>query len=165
MLLALIAIVVTAGACVLVWRARRSAHHLAQEMVELRDRLAAAERAHLEAAAIRSTDAGRDEGENEALASRMIAFEASVRNTIENTAREQGAAPVSGDEALDAPRTRAIQHLEARGYENVAVIEMLNDGRLLIEAVRAGVTSKGYAVMEADGRVRVQFRTSLRAFP
>lgn len=163
LLLALIAIVVTVGACVLAWRARRASHHLALEMVELRDRLAEAERAHLEAADTVAAHRGHEDDDGDVMASRMVALEAQVRSTMQSASERHDAA--AGDEALDGPRMRVIKHLRRKGYDHVSVLEIRADGSMLVEADRGGVAAKGVAVLDADGRVRVRFQTSLRAFP
>ena len=63
-------------------------------------------------------------------------------------------------------RQQVRDHLRALGYERVAFLGAVEDGRVLVlEAERAGVTAKGRAVVAADGTVTFQALDTLRAFP
>jgi hypothetical protein len=156
-MLSILALVVASLACVAAWRAHRSSHRLALEMVQLRDRLAQAE-------------AGRDAAERRAkLARPAESVDSHLRDRVEavearlGAAMERDRAPMA-DGAHDL-RDEIRAHLSRQGYTRIAFLESGADGSVLVEAERHGTMTKGRAQVLSDGRVRLRSVSSVRAFP
>lgn len=158
--LAILASIVAGVAVVWAWRARAAALRLALEMIELRDRLAAVERAHLEAEEVTAVHRSRGTGVDPTLVPRLVALEDQVRKT--EIAPPASAAPEPTEED---PQTQVRKQLQRRGFERVVFLGTAEDGRYLVETERAGVVSKGHAELAADGVVHLRSMSSLRAFP
>jgi hypothetical protein len=158
LLLSILACVVALIAGVLSWRARRASLLLALEMIQLRDRLAAAERINREAAEAaqmqRTTAPPADAG----LLSRVIALEGRLRDALAGRA-----AP--GRDPGEDPRQHVRRELKRRGFHNISILGSADGGRYLVEAERSGVVSKGHAELVPDGTVHWHSLSSLRAFP
>lgn len=176
--LALVGLLLAAAACVLAWRARRSSHNLAREMIELRDRLAGAERGHL-AAEERAAEAAEVDASLERtvessfdpeLVQRLTSVEGQVRHLARGRTARVDPGPEPGPESAPEPQSedpRAVvrRHLEHRGFDSVSFLGRPRDGRHLVELERGGIVTKGHAEIAPDGSVRLHAISSLRAFP
>ena len=158
--LALLAFILAGAAVVWAWRARAAALRLALEMIELRDRLAEAERAHLDSEEVTALHRSRGADVDPSLVPRLVALEAQVRKAI-----VAPPAPAAPEPTEEDPKTRVRKQLERRGFERVDILGTVEDGRFLVETERAGVISKGHAEIDADGVVHLLGISSLRAFP
>lgn len=149
------------GASIAAVRAHRATERLALEMVQLRDRLAAAERAYRRAARAPTAEAGDERtAVDAAWTTRVMDLESRLR-----AAMEREAVSPATDAGADDARSAVRAWLRAAGYERVAVLEAYEDGSLLVEAERGGATSKGRAELLPDGSVRFDAISSVRAFP
>ena len=129
-------------------------------MVQLRDRLAAAE-AHrddaLDAAERAVESAARGDP---SLTTRIDALEARLRS------QAVASVTVQAPTEETPPEEIVRRHLQREGYTHVTIIDTDEEGRLLVEAERDGITRKGRVRIDANGRmVRWQPVSSLRAFP
>ena len=158
--LALLAFLLAGVAVVWAWRARAAALRLALEMIELRDRLAEAERAHLDSEEVTALHRSRGAVVDPSLLPRLRALEAQVRKAMVAPATPAGSEPREED-----PQTRVRNQLERRGFERVDFLGEAEDGSFLVVTERAGVISKGHAELRADGVVHLRDISSLRAFP
>lgn len=156
-LLSILALVIAGLACVAAWRAHRSSHRLALEMIHLRDRLAHAE-AGREAAERRAKHARPAESVDSHLRERVEAVEARLGAALE---RDRAAVAEGTQDVRDEIRA----HLSRQGYTRIAFLEGGPDGSVLVEAERHGNTTKGRAHVLSDGRVRLRSVSSVRAFP
>jgi hypothetical protein len=170
-IVSILALAFAAVACAAAVRTQRTVHRLAKALARewgLRTGPNAA-------------SAPRTGGEGEPLAEReewlkrsVEALEQRLRELLARTAGLEAQAPagptargpsarveVGGD-----PRERLRRHLEASGYEDVAVLPGLGrNGSLVFEARREGMPAKGSARVGADGRVEVRWAAPHRVFP
>jgi hypothetical protein len=158
LMLAILALALTLVCCVLTWRARRAALHLALEMIELRDRLAALEQAGIEAAESAALTRSDDRGPDATLLPRVLALEAQLRDALAGRT-----AP--GRDPSDDPRVHVRTQLKHRGFHSISILGAAGDGRFLVEAERGGIVTKGHAEIAPDGTVHWASLSSLRAFP
>ena len=176
LLFALIAIVLAAACCVLAARAWRRSHHLALEMIDLRARLARAERTQRE-------DERRSQADAEVSNARAGDVEDARLRDLESRVddlRGQLAHAVEANESL-AARAEALEHptdderdetldvrdlvrrgLRRQGYRRVRVTA---PNKVLVEAERNGIMAKGTAWVDAEGHVVLRSQSTLRAFP
>jgi len=158
--LALLACILAGVAVVWAWRARAAVLRLALEMIELRDRLAEVERAHLDSEEVTALHRSRGAVLDPGLVPRLVALETQVRKAM-----AAPSAPVAAERTEEDPQTRVRKQLERRGFERIAFLGAAEDGRFLVETERAGVISKGHAELDEDGVVHLRDISSLRAFP
>jgi len=157
------ACVVAAVALFIALNNRSATSRLALEMVQLRDKIA---RLHGQ------QDEQRERAEAEiadqaakvtsSITPRLDAMEQRTRELF-----ERGTPTRKGDTAEDPLDTSEIvrRHLRSRGYECVVLLSVEDDGRVLVEAERDGVASKGVARVTEEGEVDLRAVSSLRAFP
>ena len=158
LMLSILACVVAVLAGVLGWRARRASLRLALEMVELRDRLAVAERINREAAEAAQMERTVAPPADAGLLSRIITLEGQLRDAVAGRA-----AP--GMDPGEDPRQHVRRELKRRGFHSISILGSADGGRYLVEAERGGVVSKGHAEIVPDGTVHWHSLSSLRAFP
>lgn len=175
-LVGLVSVSGAAVAVVLAVRARRIAHHLALEMVQNRERLAALERAQregvrreLQAEGKRERPRSEDARVPELLG-RIAELERQTTLLLEEQeawhaqADAAGAAPAAADAPVEVGDL-VRRGLRQQGYRRVFVLDALPGGKVVVEAERAGTTAKGVAWVEPDGQVVLRSRSSHRAFP
>lgn len=148
-------------------------------MIQLRERLARAERTHrmeerrarAEAEVTNARSGETDDGRLKELEGRVENLRAQLAHAVE--ANESLAAraealehPEDGHrhEALDV-RELVRRGLRRQGYRRVRVIEVTADDRVLVEAERNGITAKGTASVDPDGHIVLRSQSTLRAFP
>ena len=158
LVLALVSVPLACAALVAAWRARAASHRLALEMVQLRDRLTAAE-AGREAAEARAAVAAPGPAVDGNLVARLDQLEAELR-----AAQARAPLRAAPSEGCDDLRTTVEERLRLQGFRRVTFLETLGGG-LVVEAERGGVTSKGRAEIRPDGTVHLRSISSVRAFP
>ena len=142
-------------------RTRRATREIARELVQLRDRLLRYER---------ESDGGGDAGSRaddaaelvEAMSARIETLEERLRGALERRV------PLSVDaDGSDTPELgdHVVAGLRRRGYQRVAVLDVREDGSVLVEAERDGIVAKGLARVGEDGAVELASVSSVRAFP
>ncbi len=164
--LAILALVAAAVAILLAWRSSRASHRLALEMVQLRDRLSAAETHYRELAEAAAHAPPQARAPDTTLAPRLEAVEDALEARL-RTARAHPTRAVVPDAGED-PRERIRRGLRKQGYTHVAFLTVEDDAEdadVLVEAEREGVMSKGRVALAADGSVSFRSVSSLRAFP
>ncbi len=162
--LATVALVLAVVAFVWARRSRSAVRRLGSEMIQLRDRLARAERYYRGRGHDDADDAIRaPTGAETVLEARLATLEGRVREALVHGLPDDQALAAE-PETSDA-RRRILRYLQLEGYERVAFIGATDDGGLLVEAEKGGVTSKGRAEIGSDGAVRIQAVSSVRAFP
>ncbi len=172
--LAILAIVAAAAAILLAWRSSRASHRLALEMVQLRDRLTAAEAHYRELAEAAAHAPPKERAPDTTFAPRLEALEHALEGALEERLRTalahqtRAAVPDAGED----PRERIRRALRKQGYTYVAFLPVESaaendaaEADLLVEAEREGVMSKGRVALAADGSVSFRSVSSLRAFP
>jgi hypothetical protein len=161
-ILAFAAVLAAAGACVVAFRSRAATRRLALEMIELRDRLARAERRYRQRKGA-AGDAQREPApaRDEALRDRVTELEGRLRDAL----LEPTAAGPESEPDPDPVRDRIRRHLRAQGYEHVAFLGASGEDAWLVEAERDGIVSKGRAEVDGDGAVQMRADSSVRAFP
>lgn len=177
--LALFALVVTAGCCVIAYRSWRRSHILALEMIQLRDRLARAERsqaaserrARVDDEVTRERSSESDDARLRDMEGRLADLHGQLSDAVEANeslaARAESLEQRDGDDEHDPLDVRDLirQGLRRQGYRRVRVIEVTADDRVLVEAERGGITAKGTAWVDLDGQVVLRSQSTLRAFP
>lgn len=174
LLLSILALAAAAVCAVMAWRGHGVGRTLALEMVQLRDRLAQAERTLRElgrrevATAERQDAAGDVAGHLAALGRRMDELDRQVAHAVE---QGEALALAGHDDVPDVPghdpdvRDLVRRGLRQQGYRRVYVLDVTPDRKVVVEAERAGITAKGLAWVEPDGQVVMRSRLSHRAFP
>ncbi len=161
--LAVIACVVAAVALFIALGNRAATKQLALEMVQLRDKIA---RLHGE------QDAQRERAEAEiadqaarvtsSIAPRIDAIEKRTRDLMERgVPMGRSSSPQTSLDAGEIVR----RHMRAQGYECVVLLDIEDDGSVLVEAERDGISAKGVAHVTDEGEVDLRAISSLRAFP
>jgi len=158
LLLSILAFVLAGLALGLAWRSHRQTHRLALEMVQLRDRLAAAE-AHRHEGAAGLPRVHAATAADPTLAPRIAALEERLHSA------PRSAAAVEGAPAADDARAGLRQRLRAEGYRDIAFLDGTEPGDTLVEAERDGVLTKGRIERTEDGSFVLRSISSLRAFP
>lgn len=143
-------------------RTRRATREIARELVALRDRLLRAEREGGFDPDLTSSERSAD-ASVAAMSERVEELEARLRELIDRRGAE--AAVVDVPETPAAPDVAVVRALGRAGYRRVAVLEVHDDGRVLVEAEREGTLVKGMARLADDGGVQMVSVSSLRAFP
>jgi len=156
LLLSILAFVAAGLALGLAWRSRRQTHRLALEMVQLRDRLAAAEARARDAAVPLPAPVPAPDP---TLGSRLSALEERLRLALKPSSASLAASPT--EDTHDVIRRR----LRAEGYTHIAFLEGREPGDTRVEAERDGVLRKGRVEVAADGSLALRTVSSLRAFP
>ena len=172
-LLSSLALLAAAGCCVLSWRAWRRSHHLALEMIQLRDRLARIERTQRDAErrARAESDVGRaraaDDTRVKELEQRVDELRVQLTHAVEahESLAEGMASSASDRQETVGVRDLVRRGLRRQGYRRVRVIEVDREGKVLVETERNGITAKGTAWVDPDGHVVLRSNSTLRAFP
>lgn len=165
LILAVAALAAAVGALLLAFRCRASARRLALEMVQLRDRLARAERHYRDRGGPGGGPDGPDEAAGrEVLQVRLVELEERLRDALARSA-DANVAAAAVEHGEGDNRGRILQYLRSEGYDRVAFLGPAGAGAWLVEAERGGVVSKGRAEVAQDGSVRLRSVSSVRAFP
>jgi hypothetical protein len=106
----------------------------------------------------------------EALRRRLDLVEERSAAVSERLATIEGERPAPPAPAAARPRVdpaaRVREHVRTLGYEDVEVVPAdAGDRTFAVEARRHGMTVKGRAEVDADGRVQVRVSDARRAFP
>ncbi len=159
LLLSILALLAAGVAILLAWRSSRAAHRLALEMVQLRDRLEAAEQHYEDAAEAAAHQVPAAPAFDPTVAPRLDAMEERLRGALEREAE-----PVPSAAEAD-PHAVIRRYFLSEGYTHVTLLEEDGESCVLVEAEREGVIQKGRAALDEEGRVQWRPVSNLRAFP
>ncbi len=144
------------------YRTRRATRELARELVQLRNRLLRAEHE----SGVDSEGDGRASGSAqlvEAMSARIETLEHRLRDALERRVA------IGAGEPSEAGRPelgqQVVAGLHRRGYRDIVVLEVSEDGGVLVETERDGIVAKGFARVTEDGAVELESVSSVRAFP
>lgn len=166
--LAILSMLAAIGLGISAWRAHRSAQRLALEMIQLRDRLKAAESGYEDLSEQAQQDAGRMAGE---AVGRLTERVKQLERELERARRAQlsgsnvvpgAGAPAGAGDASPHPLCMA---LAAEGYHGVTRLEEGPDGRSLVHMVKNGIPVKGWVRLDARGQLEIDSVSTARAFP